>query len=195
VTPTIDRQDLLSAFHDLGERAYALGKTVEISVYGGSALLLTYDWRHPTRDLDAVFEHDKTLVRQLAAEIAADRGWDSNWLNDGVKGFLSQIDGATGSKQLFGTFPSEERPGLRVLVAAPAYLFAMKCRAMRLGGIDASPDLEDIRQLAISLNIKTAAQAIDIVSSFYPRRVIEAKTQFGIEEIFAGLSKQTGEQE
>jgi hypothetical protein len=47
-------------------------------------LLLTYDWRHPTRDLDAVFENDKTLVRQLAAEIAEARGCDSNWLNDGA---------------------------------------------------------------------------------------------------------------
>jgi len=71
----------------------------------------------------------------------------------------------------------------------------MKCRAMRLGGTDASPDLEDIRQLALSLNITTAAQAIDIVSSFYPRRVIEAKTQFGIEEIFSSLSQQNGQQE
>jgi hypothetical protein len=193
LTITIDRQALLSAFHDLGERAYALGKTVEISVYGGSALLLIYDWRHPTRDLDAVFENDKALVRQLAAEIAAERGWDSDWLNDGVKGFLSQIDGATGSKELFGTYPSEAQAGLRVLVAAPLYLFAMKCRAMRLGGIDPSPDVEDIRQLAISLNITTAAQAIDIVSRFYPRRVIEAKTQFGIEEIFANLCHGNGE--
>jgi hypothetical protein len=165
-----------------------LGKTVEISVYGGSALLLTYDWRHPTRDLDAVFENDKTLVRELAADIAAERGWDKDWLNDGVKGFLSQIDGAPGSKQLFGTYPSEAQPGLRVLVAAPVYLFAMKCRAMRLGGASETSDVEDIKHLSISLGITTAAQAIEIVASFYPGRIIEAKTQFGIEEIFSDRS-------
>lgn len=71
-----DRQSLEQALHELGRRAYAEGKTVEIAIYGGSALILTYNWRIATRDVDAVFEADRQTVRRLAAEIADDIGWD-----------------------------------------------------------------------------------------------------------------------
>jgi hypothetical protein len=87
-----NRQSLQQALHELGRRAYAEGKSIEIAIYGGSALILTYDWRIATRDVDAVFEADRQTVRRLAAEIADDIGWDRDWLNDGVKGFLSTTD-------------------------------------------------------------------------------------------------------
>jgi len=56
-----DRQTLKQALNELGQRAYAEDKTVEIAVYGGSALMLTYDWRIATRDVDAVFEADRLI--------------------------------------------------------------------------------------------------------------------------------------
>jgi hypothetical protein len=40
--------------------------------------------------------------------------WDENWLNDGVKGWLSNRDADPDVKALFKTYPSEELPGLRV---------------------------------------------------------------------------------
>lgn len=179
-----DRASLRAALSALGERAFALGKTIEISIYGGSALMLTFEWRQATRDVDAVFEPDRELVRRLAAELAVEYGWDKEWLNDGVKGFLSPVDGAPHVKEFFATFPDEDRPGLRILIASPRYLFAMKCLAMRLAGEDAR-DLADIRALAHEIGVRTSEQALDIVASFYPGRAIPAKTQFGIEELFA----------
>jgi hypothetical protein len=178
-----DRRSLMLALHDLGRRAYSEGKTVEIAIYGGSPLMLTYDWRLATKDVDAVFEADRQTARRLAAEIAQENGWDRDWLNDGAKGFLSTMD--AGAKTLLGTYPSEDEPGLRVMVANPAYLFAMKCRAMRIGGVEASVDVEDIRNLARELGIGSAQAAFDLLASFYPAQLIEAKTRFGIEEIFA----------
>jgi hypothetical protein len=183
---TFDRHTLKQALRDLGQRAYAIGKTIELSIYGGSALTLTYDWRLATKDVDAVFEADRATVRALVAEIAVQNGWDANWLNDGVKGFLSSAD--SDSKQLFGTYPSEAEAGLRVMLPRPEYLFAMKCRAMRIGGVDGSADVDDIRRLATEIGVQSAEQALGIVSSFYPGRIIEAKTQFGIEEIFSGMN-------
>ncbi len=179
-----DRETLATAFADLGRRAWQRGRTIEIAIYGGSALVLTYDWRHATRDVDAVFEADKGLVLELAAEIAEDRGWPRDWLNDGVKGFLGDADQA--ERRHFGTFPSEDEPGLRVFTASPAYLFAMKCRAMRLSGAQGAPDVGDIRQLARELGITNAAQAFAVIAAYFPGRRLEPKTQFGVEEIFAG---------
>ena len=65
-----DRQSLEQALHELGRRAYAEGTTIEIAIYGGSALILTFDWRVATRDVDAVYEGDRQTVRRLAADVA-----------------------------------------------------------------------------------------------------------------------------
>jgi hypothetical protein len=184
-----DRATLAEAFGRLGEMAREAAKTVDISVYGGSALLLTFDFRVATRDVDAVFEADRAFVRLAADRIADEFGWSRGWLNDGVKGFLSQHDSDPAAKSLFRSYPAETGPGLRVFVASPAYLFAMKSLAMRAGGAVPSEDIEDIRQLGAVLGIKTAVDALSIVSRYYPEQQLPPKTRFGLEEIFGGAPK------
>jgi hypothetical protein len=179
-----NRATLQQAFERLGQMALAAGKIVEISVYGGSALVLITDFRVATRDVDAVFESDRTFVRSAARTIAEEFGWDETWINDGVKGFLSSSDMQADAKRLLHSYPSEEHPGLRVFVASPAYLFAMKCLAMRAGGVEDVQDIEDIRNLGQLLGIMTAEQAIAVVSRYYPPQALPPKTRFGLEEIF-----------
>ncbi len=177
-----DLPALESALAELGRRSYEAGRTVEIAVYGGSALLLTLNRQVNTRDIDAVFEKDKDFIKKLASEIAAESGWDENW--------LSAIDADPAVKTLFRTYPSEEQPGLRVFVAKPEYLFAMKCRAMRVGGVDSSSDIEDIKDiklLAHAIGITNSADAMTLVEKYYPRNLLEPKTRFGLEEIFSSL--------
>jgi hypothetical protein len=179
-----DRRTIEKAFERLGELAVAAGKIVEISVYGGSALVLTLEARPATRDVDAVFDRDRTFVRKAAQTIAAEFDWDEGWLNDGVKGFLSAADSDPEAKRLMFTYPSEERPGLRVFVATAPYLFAMKSLAMRIGGADERRDVDDIRGLGDVLGVRTAAEALGIVSRYYPAERLPPKTRFGLEEIF-----------
>ena len=182
---TFGKDQLKEALTLMGTLAHAEGKTLEIAVYGGSALMLLFDWRQATRDVDAVFEADKADVRRLATNVADALHLPANWINDGVKGFLSAMDRtATG---LFATYPSESEPGLRVLVASPDYLFAMKCLAMRTAGVDGNADMADIRALAGELGLRTAEDAFDVVARFYPRTRISPKTQFGLEEIFGDM--------
>ena len=107
-----DRVMLEGALRELGRRAHAAGKVIEIAIYGGCAVMLTLNYRVATKDVDAVFEKDKEFVRRLATEMAEEFGWDNNWLNDGVKGFLSTAESDPKAKLLVGTYPSEEEPGL-----------------------------------------------------------------------------------
>ena len=186
-----DRKTLEQAFERLGELARAAEKSVEISVYGGSALVLTTDFRVSTRDVDAVFERDRKFVREAARVIAAEFGWDATWINDGVKGFLSAKDQQKGAKALFRTYPDESGAGLRVFIASPHYIFAMKCLAMRIGGTDNSQDVADIQLLGKKLGIQTSKNAIALVSQYYPAGRISPKTQFGLEEIFGVNGAQT----
>ncbi len=75
------------------------------------------------------------------------------------------------------------------MVASPAYLFAMKCRAMRLGAVAENSDVEDITRLAQELGLTSPDHAFALIASFYPGQIIEPKTQFGLEEIFDRLQK------
>src|SRR5262249_53129050 len=108
-----DRDTIEKAFERLGELAVAAGQIVEVSVYGGAALVLTLEARPATTDVDAVFDSDRNFMRTAAREIAAEFDWDENWLNDGVKGFLSAADSSMDAKRLMFTYPSEAQPGLR----------------------------------------------------------------------------------
>jgi hypothetical protein len=186
-TQRFDLAGLELALTELGRRSYEIGRTIEIAIYGGSAILLTLHRHVSTRDVDAVFERDKTFVKKLATEMAQEFGWADDWLNDGVKGFLSAVDANPGVKVLYKTYPSEDRPGLRVFVPRPEYLFAMKCRAMRVGGVDSSADIEDIRSLAKNIGLANSEEALALVETFYPNNVLEPKTRFGLEEIFSSL--------
>ncbi|HEY1707844.1 MAG TPA: hypothetical protein VGG10_06230 [Rhizomicrobium sp.] len=179
-----DRQTIEHAFERLGELAFAAHKIVEISIYGGSALVLTTDFRVSTGDVDALFDADRGFVREAAALIATEFGWDETWINDGVKGFLSAHD--SDAKQLFRTYPAEGGPGLRVFVATPTYLFAMKCLAMRIGGVTQSQDIDDIRQLGTLLGVTTFEEALAHVIRYYPAGRVSPKVQFGLQEIFGG---------
>jgi hypothetical protein len=174
---------LEQALHELALKARSAGKIIELAIYGGSALVLTLPERPATKDVDAVVQHDSAWVRQAVAAIAEEKDWPPNWLNDGVKGWLSSRDAE--ARHLFRTYPSEDEPGLRVFVASPSYLFAMKCLAMRIGGADESQDRRDIEALARMIGVATAEQALSVVSSYYPHSQISPKTQYGIEEIFA----------
>jgi hypothetical protein len=182
-----DRLTLEHALAELGQRAFVAGRTVEIVVYGGSALLLTLNRQINTGDVDAVFEGNKDFIRRLAAEMAAEFGWDENWLNDGVKGWLSNRDADPDVKALFKTYPAEDRPGLRVYTAKAEYLFAMKCRAMRVGGVETSSDIDDIKLLARAIGIQNSQDALTLVEKFYPQNVLQPKTRLGLEEIFSNL--------
>ena len=101
-----DRQSLEQAFERLGEMAATENKVVEISVYGGSALVLSLNFRVATRDVDAIFESDRAFIRRAAEQIADEFGRHPDWINDGVKGFLSEKDRNLGAKTLFRYYPA-----------------------------------------------------------------------------------------
>jgi hypothetical protein len=65
----------------------------------------------------------------------------------------------------------------------------MKCRAMRLGGVDENRDIEDIRRLAAEIGLRSVEDAVALVGSFYPRSELQPKVQFGLENIFSGVAE------
>lgn len=146
----------------------------ELYVVGGAIMCLAFDAREATQDVDALFRPAR-LVREAAARVAVRAGVPDTWLNDAVKGYLSPR----------GAFdPFLELPHLKVFIAQPQYLLAMKCAAMRLGA--EFHDLDDVRYLLRYLNITTVDEALAIVTRYFDEAQLPAKTRLALEELLSG---------
>jgi len=190
-SPRLGVEELSEILAQIGERAYAEGRMVELSLYGGGAMLLCFQTGRMTRDVDAMFDRDKHWMWQVAAELARERGWPLDWLNDGVRRYLSDKDAE--SKTLRGIYPSPERPGLRVLTPSPAYLFAMKALALGARGESTDRDLHDLERLAEETGITSLDAALDLVASFYPHKAVTPRTIIALQDLFADAAPSPGQ--
>jgi hypothetical protein len=105
-------------------------------------------------------------------------GLPSDWLNDAVRIF------ASGQPEFlpFGDFPSHGQAGLRVLVASPHYILAMKLLAMR--DPFATNDLRDVWELLDICAVRTLDQAQDWLRRFFPDRALPERHALILEDVF-----------
>ena len=172
----MSHEEIENLLCNLSDRLVAQGLVGEVAPYGGAAMVLGHRARLSTKDVDAVFV-PKQEIYQAVAEVADAAGLEKDWLNDAVKGFLSEKNELQ---------PLRDYPGLKVFVAAPEYLLAMKCMSMRLGRDDT--DLADVRFLMNRLGLARVEEVLDLVSQYYPEDRIQPKTRFAIEEICQQLT-------
>lgn len=143
----------------------------ELFLVGGAVMCLAYSARPSTQDIDAVFQPPGE-VRAAAARVAEREGLTREWLNDGVKGYLSAR----------GDFaPYLELEHLRVMLAQPAYLLAMKCLAMRIGA--EFHDEDDVRYLLRHLDVRSYDDAVAILGKYYPLERFPQKSLYALEEL------------
>ncbi len=166
------RKDFEKAFSRLNEILRSQGIRGEIGMVGGAAMVLAFNARDATKDVDAIFS-PSSEIRAAAKKVAADLHLPEDWLNDAVKGFLP---GNPTSQDTVFEFDS-----LRVWVPPAEYLLAMKVSAR----FD-SQDANDVLTLCKVLEIKSAAKALKIVARYYPDNQIPAKTRFFLEELLDG---------
>lgn len=171
---SLTRADIRRLFELLDAELAASDVEGEIYLVGGAVMCLALDARDATRDVDAFFRPTR-LIREAAARVAARAGLPPSWLNDAVKGYLSPR----------GEYdPWLELSHLRVFVAQPEYLLAMKCVALRLG--EEFHDLEDVRYLLRYLNLTRAQDALAIVGRYFDEERIPPKTRLALEELLPG---------
>jgi hypothetical protein len=173
----LTREQILAALSALSEELGKEGVTGEICLFGGTVMVLAFSARIRTKDVDALFEPAQ-IIRRLAAQVASDQQLPVNWINDGVKGFLSARHLTTS-----GNLP--QFPHLRLAMPVPEYLLAMKCMAARLGAAEDEPsDVGDIVFLIRHLQLKSANDVLDLVGQYYPANRIPVKTQYLVEGLF-----------
>ena len=163
--------DMRRLFGQLNEELGRSGIEGELFLVGGAVMCLAYAARPSTQDLDGLFRPARQ-VREAAARVALQAGLRPGWLNDGVKGFLSDR----------GEFsPFLELDHLRVMVAQPGYMLAMKCLSLRIGA--EFHDEDDIRYLLRHLDITSYDQAVAVITRFYPLERFPRKTLYALAEL------------
>lgn len=169
--PPLTKEDIRRLFELLNEELRQSGTHGELYLVGGAVMCLAYDARPSTADVDGYFR-PAAVVRKAAARAAAKRGLPPDWLNDAVKGYLSPQ----------GNFaPFLELDHLRVLVAEPQYLLAMKCLAMRIGA--EFHDEDDVRYLLRHLDVRSYEAALAVLKTYYPLERFPQKTLYALEEL------------
>jgi hypothetical protein len=143
----------------------------EIILFGGASMSLVFEARDSTKDIDALYE-PKQIINPLIQKIASDHNLPENWLNDSVKGFVSQ----NSDIREFISFSN-----LKIHTVTPQYLLAMKLLATRGTG---STDYEDIKYLIAKLSLNSKEAVFQILAEFYPNNQVLPKTQYIIEELF-----------
>lgn len=169
----LSKQDIIRYLEDLNNELRELGINGELILFGGASMCLVYDARTSTKDIDAVYE-PKPIINELVQKIAVKYKLEDNWLNDSVKGFVSN----TSEIQEFMTFTN-----LKVHTVTAQYLLAMKLLASRGTG---SKDFDDIKYLVSCLGINTSQEVYDLLSKYYPNNKVLPKVQYVIEELFLG---------
>jgi hypothetical protein len=157
---------LLTALNDELASREVVG---EVGLCGGAVMCLVFQARESTKDVDAVFEPTRE-IREAAAAVAQSFGVDPDWLNDAVKGiFLAEPP----------RHDVMDLPNLRVWAPSADYMLAMKCVSARFD----SHDRDDVVFLIRHLGLASPAEVFDVISRYYPRERVPAKTAFLVEEV------------
>jgi hypothetical protein len=168
---TLTRADLHRLFELLNKELGRIETRGELFLVGGAVMCLAYASRPSTQDVDAVFR-PPTQVRQAAERVATQARVKADWLNDAAKGFMSSQ----------GEFaPFLELDHLRISIAQPQYLLAMKCLSMRIGA--EFHDEDDVRFLLRLLEIRSYEKAAAVITQYYPLERFPQKTRYALAEL------------
>lgn len=145
----MDRAAVLQALETMSSHLARAGTSADVWVYGGAAMVLAYQARTATRDIDAVWDDD-SAIRRAADATAQQLGLPRSWLNDQAASFVPQL--ARQDPQAYFDAPVFEDAHLRVMAANPRLLLAMKVLAAR------PTDIDDIAFLAARLGLQSLEQ-------------------------------------
>lgn len=166
VMSKLTKNEICDALKRLGELAVRDQTQIRLLAVGGAVMALRFGLRNSTRDVDVVIlaPEERNLVRKLATQVAVERGWPTDWLNEAAKGFLH------------GRSPTEEVvsfPGLELLSPSVQQLLAMKLCAWR-----DELDISDARSLLGMLNGPRAAIWEQLEPYLVPGSELKARYAF-----------------
>jgi hypothetical protein len=88
----LSAEDIQTAFAALSQELAQRGERAQMAITGGAALVLLFNARQTTKDVDAfIVQPDPSRVREAAVQVARKLELPEDWLNDGAKGYFTAI--------------------------------------------------------------------------------------------------------
>jgi hypothetical protein len=164
--------ELRAALDELASVLVERGEAGRIVVLGGAAIALAYvPGRERTRDVDALV-NPEDRVFAAAEEVAQRRGYPPDWLQNNVKIFVPHHGGLDET-------PLVERGAVKVTVAGPRPLLAMKLKASR-----GRRDLHDIEDLVGVCGIRSADEARALFEHYYRDDELSPRAEAALAAVF-----------
>ncbi len=155
----LTKEAIFCALTRLDEKLREKNVKGELCLVGGTVMLLAFNARPSTKDVDAIF-HPVVFIREAAKEIQVEQTLPINWLNDAAKAFISAKHESAVEVVRIGL---PKFNNLTVYWPQPEYLLAIKTMASRLQALKERGDLEDIKILIKHLGLKSPKEVFDIV--------------------------------
>ncbi len=165
----LNKDDILQLFELIDKKLSERNQKGEICIVGGVSMMLLMNCRSATKDIDAIFAPTSDF-REIIEEISLEYGLPYDWLNDGVKGFLTDS---------FNTVELWRGTHLEVYSPDEEYLLAMKVLSSREGTYDG----DDILVLINKLGLVSSSQVLDVVEKYYGKNQIESRIQYFIDDL------------
>ena len=173
------KERLTRSAHPTGTILRERRVTGEIAVFGGAAIVLGFDFRRATQDVDSVVLQGHGQVMEAAQEVEKELHLPPNWLNKQATSYLSQPRDFT----CFHTYPLEGQFRLRG-VDCKTRIPAGELFPFRLY----TQDTEDIVLLARRLRRTTAEDLVSLLKYYYPDEEIPQRKLAAIREVARQIS-------
>lgn len=184
--PAFTRKVMQEFFSVMGDIAHERQEILEVAIYGGSALALSFDWRTSTHDVDYTpVRGAEADIQEIARLAAAKMGLPEDGLRSDVQIFVSDYAELIQN----GEYPKgmPDGFGLRVFTASPDYILAMKLLSMR-SSLE-TQDCRDVWHLMEEAGIKTIDEALERVARFYPGDKVPLRNRRIAEDLFEAKAR------
>lgn len=148
-----NRDELLELLSELGRRLEAKGIKAMLYVVGGAAMAIQYDPdRRTTGDVDAIIDPSGPVLGE-ARKMAVEKNLRTDWLNDSAAPYVPDGPDDGNAVMYLG--------GMRVVLASPQRLVAMKLNAFR------RQDQDDLTKLFSQLEITDEERVVELTHEMY----------------------------
>ena len=178
----LTRARLIEGLNLLGELAEQEQVTLELCIYGGSAMMLAYSARETTKDINVIAKPAEVAFR-LARLVAERLHLHESWMNNDVRRFIAE-EGTFAPLEIQELEAAAKRR-LKITRPSAGYLLAMKCLANRSALPGYPGDSADIRFLIRKMGLHTLDQIEEHLQRFYPYEALTPKLRETLEALLA----------
>lgn len=132
-----------------------------LNIYGGTVMMICFDARPATKDVDALFE-TSSIIENILSDIAETYGLNKDWINQDVREPLKYIK-QENLKEVF-TYKN-----LKVLAPTAEQMLAMKILSARP---EPYSDFKDAEYLIKYLKIEKLEQVLNIFDRYIGRKYL-----------------------